>query len=127
MDYPSAKRAKHSTEESSLLKLTIFPDNCLFAVFKCLEISDIVSLSSTCRTLRRFVALYFEKLHTLRLFLSSNNKLNMLKRMQMPALRKFSFTYKGSPEITFDNVNNILSFLEYKPTLDSMVLVDYPP
>lgn len=71
--------------------------------------------------------LHFEKLHTLRLSDSTNNTLNMLQLMQMPALRQFSFSYQGSLGITTDNINNILSFLESKPAINSMVLVDYEP
>lgn len=71
--------------------------------------------------------LHFEKLHTLRLSGSTNNTLNLLQQMQMPALRHFSFSYPGSLKITTDNTNNISSFLESKPALNSMVLVDYAP
>lgn len=123
----------YCTKEKHLMSLTVKSSNIEFGtIMRALSHrGEIESLElSLCGNyvIGNFKeTLYFEKLHTLQLSESTNNTLNMLQQMQMPALRKFSFSYQGSLEITTDNVNNILSFLQSKPTLNSMVLVDYAP
>lgn len=121
------------TKEKHLKSLTVESSTIEFgSIMRSLSVGGIIesldlSLCGNYLTGSFTETLHFEKLHTLRLSLSTNHTLNMLQCMQMPALRKFSFSYQGSSEITSGNINNILSFLESKPSLDSMVLVDYPP